>query len=170
MAEADGGLSWILEDLALGGALPAGAAAELAQGGIGAVVDLTLDDRGAAEECAACGVEFLHLPTEDLCAVQQDMLDRGVAFARRAADEQRKLLVHCEHGIGRAPLVALCILVDRGRSPLAALTLAKAARERVSPSPAQYEAWAAWLRRRGGAAPDFAAFAAIAYRHLSRSA
>jgi hypothetical protein len=170
MAEANGGFSWVLEDLALGGALPAGAAAELAQGGIGAVIDVRLDDGGAAEECAACGVEFLHLPTEDLCAVSQDMLDCGVAFARSAAEAQRKLLVHCEHGIGRAPLVSLCILVDRGLAPLAALSRTKAARERVSPSPAQYEAWAAWLRRRGGAAPDFAAFAAIAYRHLPHSA
>jgi protein-tyrosine phosphatase len=170
MAQANGGFSWILEDLALGGALPAGAASELARGGISAVIDVTLDDRGAAEECAACGVGFLHLPTEDLHAVRQDMLDRGVGFARRAAEAQRKLLVHCEHGIGRAPLVALCILADRGLSPLAALALAKAARERVSPSPAQYEAWATWLGRHGGAAPDFAAFAAIAYRHLPRPA
>jgi protein-tyrosine phosphatase len=170
MAQADGGFSWVLDDLALGGALPAGAAPELAQGGIGAVIDVTLDDQWAADECAACGVEFLHLPTEDLCAVSQDMLDRGVAFARRAAEARRKLLVHCEHGIGRAPLVLLCVLADRGLAPLSALALAKAARERVSPSPAQYEAWATWLRRRGGAAPDFAAFAAIAYRHLRRSA
>ena len=91
-----------------------GAAAGLARAGIGAVIDVTLEDRGDAEEFAACGVDFLHLPTEDVCAVSQDMLDRGVAFARRAAGRQRKLLIHCEHGIGRAPLVALCVLVDRG--------------------------------------------------------
>ena len=49
------------------------------------------------------------------------MLDLGVAFARGAAKRQQSLLVHCEHGIGRAPLVALCVLVDRGLAPLEAL-------------------------------------------------
>ena len=46
---------------------------------------------------------------------------------------------------------------------------AKDLRERVSPSPAQYEAWIAWMRRRTPQArvPDFDAFKAIAYRHLA---
>jgi Dual specificity phosphatase, catalytic domain len=175
MADARGDPSrftWILDDLAVGGAVPQAAATGLARAGIGAVIDVTPDERGAAEAFAAGGLDFLHLPTADLCAVRQDMLDRGVAFARRAARRRRKLLIHCEHGIGRAPLVALCILVDRGLSPLAALSVAKAARERVSPSPAQYEAWAAWMRRcrPAEAVPGFEAFAAIAYRHLPRSA
>jgi hypothetical protein len=163
--------TWILDDLAVGGAVPGGAAAELARTGIGAVVNVALDNAEAGA-FAACGIEFLHLPTEDLCAVSQYMLDRGVAFARGAAERRRKLLVHCEHGIGRAPLVALCVLVDRGLPPLEALARAKAAREQVSPSPAQFEAWAAWLQRRGpgDAVPSFADFAAIAYRHLPRPA
>jgi hypothetical protein len=62
----------------------------------------------------------------------------------------------------------LCVLVDRGRAPIEALALAKDRRPAVSPSPAQYEAWASWLRRRGHAPPAFDAFGAIAYRHLSR--
>jgi hypothetical protein len=50
--------------------------------------------------------------------------------------------------------------------PLAALALAKDRRGAVSPSPAQFEAWAAWLRHTGHAVPHFDDFAAIAYRHL----
>jgi protein-tyrosine phosphatase len=96
------------------------------------------------------------------------MLDEGVAFAREAADAERKLLVHCQHGIGRSALVALCVLVDRGRAPLDALALAKDARDKISPNQCQYEAWAEWIARRAPQhpTPSFAEFAGIAYRHL----
>jgi hypothetical protein len=42
----------------------------------------------------------------------------------------------------------------------------------VSPSPAQYQAWVAWLARRNprAAVPDFDAVKALAYRHLTPSA
>lgn len=166
-------LSWVTPELAVGGALPEGGAAALAQEhGVGAVIDVrseTCDDRA---EMAAAGLQFLHLPTEDLAAVTQGMLDRGVRFARDAAAHERRLLIHCEHGIGRSATVALCVLVDRGFRPLEALARAKNARALVSPSPAQYEAWAAWLRRNGpeDTIPKFDAFKAIAYRHLAQRA
>jgi protein-tyrosine phosphatase len=81
-------------------------------------------------------------------------------------------LIHCEHGIGRSATVALCVMVDRGWKPLEALARAKTARALVSPSPAQYEAWSTWMRRRRPEAevPHFDAFKAIAYRHLKLSA
>ena len=55
-----------------------------------------------------------------------------------------------------------------------ALRLAKDKRALISPSPAQYECWAGWLRevrdRRGWTwdVPDFDRFKAVAYRHLAR--
>jgi protein-tyrosine phosphatase len=95
------------------------------------------------------------------------MIDEGVAFARSARLMARRLLVHCEHGIGRSAMLVLCILTDRGVEPMAALRLAKQRRARVSPSPAQYEGWAAWLRARAshGQAPppSYAVFAKVAY-------
>ncbi len=59
------------------------------------------------------------------------------------------MLIHCQHGIGRSALLALCVLVDQGWQPLDALTHAKDRRAQVSPSRSQYEGWAAWLRARG---------------------
>ena len=44
---------------------------------------------------------------------------------------------------------------------------AKDARELVSPSYAQYQGWAEWLRSRGKTAPDYHTFGCIAYRHLA---
>lgn len=161
--------SWVTPDLAVGGSFPLGACAALvAEHGLGAVIDVRSEACDDRAEMAAAGLRFLHLPTEDQRAVSQAMLDRGVGFARDAERAGRKLLIHCEHGVGRSATVALCVMVDRGFDPLRALRQAKAARVHVSPSPPQYEAWAAWLRRRAldSEIPDFEAFRAIAYSHL----
>jgi hypothetical protein len=160
---------WVTPSLAIGARFPPGVAVRLArEHGVGAVVDVRNEDSDRPEELSAWGLRFLHLPTEDACAVSQDMLDEAVGFAREAEGAGRKLLVHCQHGIGRSALVSLCVLVDRGHSPLAALRLAKDARAKISPNQCQYEAWAEWIDRCAPAAPapSFEEFARIAYRHL----
>ncbi|HVI30632.1 protein-tyrosine phosphatase family protein [Phenylobacterium sp.] len=162
-------LSWVAAGLAVGGSFPAGRAGDLARAhGVGAVIDVRSEACDDPDELAACGLRFLHLPTPDHHAVAQPMLDLGVDFAGQAKADGLSVLVHCEHGIGRSALVALCVLVDRGLGPLEALARAKDARALVSPSPAQYDAWVAWLGRRSPDAriPTFDAFKAIAYRHL----
>lgn len=164
-------LSWVTPDLAVGGSFPPGRAAELAQAhGMGAVVDVRTEACDDAAELAACGLQFLHLPTIDHHALTQPALDAGVAFAAQARAAELRLLIHCEHGIGRSATLALCVLVDRGFGPLEALARAKDARALVSPSPAQYHAWATWLERRKTTPPHFDAFKAIAYRRLGQRA
>jgi hypothetical protein len=159
--------SWILDSLAVGGSFPRGVAERLARDcGIAAVIDVRIEDSDHPEELASHGLAFLRLPTEDACAVSQEMLDEGVRFAREAAG--RRLLIHCQHGIGRSALVALCVLVDRGHAPMDALRRAKDAREKISPAPCQFEAWAEWIARRAPQhrPPSFEDYAQVAYRHL----
>ncbi len=161
-------LSWIAERLAVGGSFPAEGAEHLARGlGIRAVVDLRAEARNDEVLLARHGLVLLHLPTVDHHAVSAPALREGVAFANGWLDRGERVLIHCEHGIGRSATLALCVLVSRGMAPLDALELAKSRRGLVSPSPAQYEAWAAWLRRHElPPAPPFDVFAGIAYRHL----
>ena len=158
---------WITEDLAIGGRCAMDHAESLArEHGLGAVIDLRAEDRDDPRVWNRCGLLFLHLPTDDHAAVSLAMIDEGVAFARRARAMTRRLLVHCEHGIGRSAMLVLCILTDRGIEPMAALRLVKQRRGRVSPSLAQYEGWVGWLRvtrSSTGEAPSYAAFADIAY-------
>jgi hypothetical protein len=164
--------SWVQPDLAVGGSFPTAAAERLAsEHGVGAVIDVRAETCDDAEHLAACGLTFLHLPTLDMCGVSQPMLDAGVAFAQEVAGRGLKLLIHCEHGIGRSATVALCVLAARGLEPLDALRLAKAARALISPSEAQFRAWTRWLERHGrGPSPSYHAFGVIAYRHLSATA
>lgn len=160
-------LDWITENLAIGGAFPTAQAARLTdEMGVRAIIDLRAEAAHDPTLTEAARVALLHLPTEDHCAVEPASLDRGVAFAGDFLARGQRVLIHCREGVGRSALLGLCVLVDQGRSPLEALSLAKDRRWQVSPNPAQYEAWAAWLRRRAIAAPDFDAFKTIAYRHL----
>ena len=170
---ADLDLSWITADLAVGGRIqPGGAAVLAAEHAVGYVIDMREEACDDEAELAACGLRFLRLPTRDHHAPTQAQLDTGAAFADQAGREGGKLLIPCEHGIGRSATLALCVLAARGFEPLAALRRAKDRRALVSPSPAQYEAWAAWLRRRvsEAAIPGFDDFKAIAYRHLQAQA
>jgi hypothetical protein len=166
---------WITPQLAIGGCWDALTAADLARGGVGAVIDMRDEACDDAAALAEWGLTLLHLPTPDLYPPSPAMLDRGVDFAMVLRTAGRRLLIHCQHGIGRGPLLGLCVMVGWGAAPLEALTRIKAARPCVSPSPAQYEAWAAWLHRwrtvtgAAWAVPEFDAFAALAYRHLAMS-
>ena len=159
---------WLTEELAVGGCFPLECAAELAERhAIGAVVDLRAEECDDEAQLRTAGIEFLHLPTPDLRPAAPEHLEIGTEFVRNQLRRGRKVLIHCQHGIGRSPLLALCVLVDQGFEPLDALLHAKDRREVISLSRAQYEGWAAWLRARGIAAPDYHSFGCIAYRHLA---
>ena len=158
-------LDWITPALGVGGEVPATAFELLArEHGVEAVIDVRAEACDDTAQCRVHGITLLRLPTEDHCAIAPRQIERGVEFAAARIACGQRVLIHCQHGIGRSPLLALCVLVELGLSPVGALALAKARRARVSPSPPQYEAWAAWLRGRGERPPSFDEFAAIAYR------
>jgi predicted protein tyrosine phosphatase len=159
-------ISWITPDLAVGACFPDDAIDEVAhEYRIRAVVDLRAESHAGEIELADHGIELLHLPTLDHASVAPEMLRAGVGFAARHLDAGERVLLHCQHGVGRSGLLALCVLVQQGYSPLEALQLAKSRRNKVSPSPKQFDTWADWLRRRGEEVPSFDEFARIAYRH-----
>jgi rhodanese-related sulfurtransferase len=167
-------LSWITETLAIGGSFAPNLTEALArEHRLAAVVDVrgeACDDKALL---ARYGIELLHLPTIDFEPISPRMLQRGVSFVTAHLEADRRVLVHCAHGIGRSAMLGLCVLVERGHAPMSALALAKDRRARISPSVAQYEAWASWLaswRDERGASwsvPSFDEFRAIAYRHLT---
>lgn len=161
--------NWLTETLAVGGCFPIERAVDLADNHrIKAVIDLREEDCDDDRRLTEAGIRLLHLPTTDMEAATGAMLDRGVAFARGHIESGERVLIHCQHGIGRSALLALCVLVDQGFAPLDALNLAKDRRARVSPSPSQYQGWAEWLRQHRHPVPDFHTFGCIAYRHLAR--
>jgi predicted protein tyrosine phosphatase len=166
-------LHFVVPGLAVGGAFPMEAALRLAsEHRIHRVVDVRSECCDDAAVLRVHGITLLHLPTDDTRAVSQRMLREGVAFATAALDAGRSVLVHCQYGIGRSALVALCVLVARGEPPLTAMALLKDARPVASPSPEQLQAFVAYcraLRAERVAAfrvPSVEELGSIAWRHL----
>jgi protein-tyrosine phosphatase len=139
---------WVNDRLAIGGRWPLDAVDELVRRErIRAIVDLRAEDRDDEALLRRHGIEFLHLPTEDGSAISREMLDEGVGWVCQRLDRGDPVLIHCQAGVGRSALLALCTLVAGGSEPLAALERIKAARPVVSPSPPQLEAFRSWLER-----------------------
>lgn len=170
-------LHFLLPGLAVGARFPMNAAARLArEHGITKVVDVRVEACDDEHVLRVHGIELLHLPTHDTRAISQRMIRDGVEHVVQALDRGERVLIHCQYGIGRSALLALCVLVARGLAPLDALRLAKDARPVVSPSPEQLEAFRHFsesirdARAAGWEVPTFDELAAIAYRHLREDA
>lgn len=171
-------LNWLTDQLAVGGRFPIQAAEFLAtELGVGHVVDLRLEDRDEEQALAVHGVRLLHLPTPDMTAPTQETLWRGVDWIAPVLARGERVYIHCEYGIGRSAVLALCVLVDQGLAPLDALSLAKARRPVVAPGPKQLAAFIefleAWREKRGGAPwvlPTREALQEIAYVNLKHGA
>ncbi|WIG94489.1 dual specificity protein phosphatase family protein [Myxococcus sp. SDU36] len=168
-------LDWVLPSLAVGGRFPVDTAEHLAGAlGIRCVVDVRVEACDDEHVLREHGITLLHLPTEDLRAIRGDRLDDGVAWVTEQLARGHKVYIHCEHGVGRSALLALCVLVALGHPPLEALSLAKRRRWQVSPSTEQlrtFMAWAdAWRQRHAvtWAVPTLEALAAIAHSHLTQ--
>ena len=163
--------NWIDGGLAVGGSFPASSIESLArEHRIRCVIDLRGEIQPEGELLERHGIALLHLPTEDTCGVDSVHLQRGVEWAVASLARGERVLIHCEHGIGRSATLALCVLVSRGRAPLGALALLKDKRPVVSPSPAQFACWCEWLENHRAAnavtwdVPGFDDFQRIAYR------
>ncbi len=170
-------LHFVAPGLAVGARFPAEAAPILArEHGISRVVDVRIEERDDEHLLRAHGIRLLHLPTEDTRAISLEKIRHGVRFVSEGLDRGEKALVHCQHGIGRSALLALCVLVDRGDAPLQAMERAKAARRVVSPSPGQLEAFVAFCaevqaeRGTPWPVPTVREVGRIAWRHLFEGA
>lgn len=147
-------LSWVTEQLAVGGAFRRSQIPRLKAMGVQGIIDCreeALDDAAALE---AAGIEYLRLPTTDATALTQHALDAGVAWARERLARGDKVLVHCQHGVGRAPLLASCILVDGGLNPVDAVELVKRRRWQASPNEEQLNALLEFAERRNATGAD----------------
>jgi len=136
--------NWVIPLLAIGGRLPKPGVRNWE--GIARIIDLRAEEQDNPAELSFFGIKLLNLPTPDLVPISQPMMWAGVHWIRAAWEHNERVLVHCEHGIGRSALLASCVLVSVGYTPCAALAKIKSARPQVSPSPEQLHALLDWTR------------------------
>jgi len=144
-------LDWIIDSLAVGGALRDKYIPAIHALGIGSVVDLRSESKDNAAELNRLGIHFLHLPTRDWHPPTPQDLHRGSDWVLAEMAQGRKVLVHCQHGIGRSVILAAAVLVRMGYDWQEALRAVKAKRWGASPNASQIEALATFAQRIKGA-------------------
>ncbi len=81
------------------------------------------------EDWRKAGIEFLNLPNPDMTPVRDEDVERGVEFLHRNISLGRRVLVHCQAGVGRSASIVICYLIKHGRmSPSQAVALVNSKR------------------------------------------
>jgi protein-tyrosine phosphatase len=145
--------SEVTPQLAVGGAFKTRQIKRLKQRGVTAVVDCRLEAQDNPQALAAAGIQFLHLPTPDRHGFTYAQLHDGVDWVLEHVSEGGRAFLHCEHGVGRGPLMTCAVLVAQGYTAPEALRIVRTARWQALPNDRQLAALLAfeeeWRRERG---------------------
>jgi hypothetical protein len=123
--------------LAVGGAFRTRQIKDLSLRGVTAVVDCRLEAEDDADALAQAGIEFLHLPTLDRHGFSYAQMQQGVEWVLAHISDGGRAFLHCEHGVGRGPLMACAVLVAQGYSAPEALRIVRSGRWQALPNDRQ---------------------------------
>ncbi|MDQ6660134.1 MAG: dual specificity protein phosphatase family protein [Chloroflexota bacterium] len=127
-------MNWVSDQLAVGGRVHPEDIAALARSGVTAVIDTRSEYRDDAKAMAKEHIELLHLPTPDTYPLTIEQLMQGATWAHERIQKHGRVLIHCEHGVGRSVLLTCAVLVYGGMSAQAALQLVQVKRWQAAPN------------------------------------
>ncbi|GAC1368682.1 MAG: hypothetical protein NVS2B12_19440 [Ktedonobacteraceae bacterium] len=132
-------MSWVNSQLAVGGRVRSEDIHVLANVGITHVIDTRSEYADDAQELAKEHIELLYLPTPDTYPLSIEQLMQGAAWANEQIAHGGRVLIHCEHGVGRSVLLTCATLVYDGMPASEALELVKEKRWQAAPNRRQLQ-------------------------------
>ena len=127
-------MSWITTHLAVGGRVHPEDIKALALTGVTHVVDTRSEYWDDAEAMAKEHIELLHLPTADTKPLTIEQMFEGSQWVQERMNQGGRVLIHCEHGVGRSALLACAVLVYNGMHAQDALHLVQEKRWQAAPN------------------------------------
>ena len=127
-------MSWVTDSLSVGGRVRPQDIQRLAQAGVSAVVDTRSEHQDDPKQMAAEGIALLLLPTPDTYPLSIEQLQEGTAWVNQQIAQGKRVLIHCEHGVGRSVLLTAAVLVTQGMSADEALKLVQQRRWQAAPN------------------------------------
>lgn len=105
-----------------------------------AVVDCRLEAQDDVQALNEAGIEFLHVPTLDRHGFTYAQMEQGVDWVLDHIADGGRAFLHCEHGVGRGPLMTCAVLVGQGYTAPQALRIVRSARWQALPNDRQLAA------------------------------
>lgn len=132
-------MNWVTEHLAVGGRVHPADIPALAHAGVTHVIDTRSEYCDDAEALAREHIQLLHLPAPDTYPLTVEQLMNGTQWAAERMKDGGRILIHCEHGVGRSVLLTCAVLVYGGMSAREALQLAQKKRWQAAPNSRQIQ-------------------------------
>lgn len=130
-------MSWVNDSLAVGGRVRPEDIHALGLSGVTHVIDTRSEYHDDEEALQKENIALLYLPTPDTYPLSVEQLMAGAKWANEAIKDGGRVLVHCEHGVGRSVLLTCATLVQDGTSARDALALVQRKRWQAAPNERQ---------------------------------
>lgn len=150
-------MSWVTDHVAVGGRVHPEDIKRLAAVGVGAVVDTRAEHQDDPDAMLAADIVLLCLPTPDTHPLTVEQLIEGATWANEQITAGRRVLIHCEHGVGRSVLLTAAALVQRGMGAHEAVNLIQRRRWQAAPNHRQMRRLMEFERAIRGQRPPSAA-------------
>jgi protein tyrosine phosphatase (PTP) superfamily phosphohydrolase (DUF442 family) len=127
-------MSWVTDHLAVGGRIRPEDIRALSLLGVTDVIDTRSEYQDDEQALAREHIQLLYLPTPDTYPLSVEDLMRGAEWATARIKKGGRVLIHCEHGVGRSVLLTCAVLVYNGMHARDALALVQRKRWQAAPN------------------------------------
>lgn len=127
-------MSWVTDHLAVGGRVRPEDIGALARAGITHVVDTRSEYCDDEQALRKENISLLHLPAPDTYPLTVAQLTEGATWVDQHIQQGGRVLIHCEHGVGRSVLLTCAALTYRGMDAYSALALVQEKRWQAAPN------------------------------------